>query len=254
MGKYVLLDNVTHKNLRIITERGENYGDSIGYATIVPREFRQAIADYPIVFRKNSAGQFESVVLLGFDQNENLFLNGGDWKADYIPLSIERIPFMIGHTVDSMSGQKKAMIHIDSESPRVNDQQGEQVFLAHGGTTKYLERINGILAELLNGVEQSLDFTQALTALELLDPLLLKIQLKPNISIEVNGFFTIGEEKLRYLNANALIDLHKNNFLELAYLSIASLSNIRKLIKMKEEKINNREVIDKTASKAHSPS
>jgi len=237
MGQYVLLDNVTHKNLKIITDRGENYGDAVGYVPIIPWEFRKAVGDYPIVFRKNSSGQFESVVLLGFNQNENLFLNGADWQADYIPLSIERMPFMIGHTTGSMSGQQKAVIHIDSESPRVNDQKGESVFLEHGGNSAYLERINSILAELIKGVEQNRHYTKALSALDLLEPFTLKVQLKHNASIEVKGFYIINEENLRALDGNALAQLHKDNFLELTYLSIASLSNLLKLIKKKEEKI-----------------
>lgn len=235
MGKYVLLNNVTHKNLKIITDRGENYGDAVGYAPIIPREFRQAVAEYPIVFRKNSAGQFESVVLLGFNQNENLFLNGDDWQADYIPLSIERMPFMIGHTTDSMSGKQQAVIHIDSESPRVNDQKGEPVFLAHGGNSAYLERINSILAELIKGIEQSLRYTQTLAALELLEPFTLKVQLKQNTSIEVKGFYIINEEKLSALAGEDLEKLHRDRFLELTYMSITSLLNIRKLIKKKEK-------------------
>ena len=235
MTKHVLLDNVTHKNLKILTGRGANLGDSVGYTTIIPVEFRRAACCYPMVFRKNPiTDRFETVGLLGLNQNENLFLDGSYWRADYIPLSIERAPFMIGYARNAAAGEPQAVIHIDMDHPRVSFDDGESIFLEDGGQTPYLERMNSILAELLKGVAENDAFLDALLAEELLEPFALKAQLKNQVNIEVSGFHTINEERLASLSGNELERLHRRNYLEPIYLIIASLSNLRRLIKMKE--------------------
>lgn len=107
MAKNVLLDNVTHQNLKIIPERGPHLGDAIGYSAIVPWEFRQVAASYPIFFRKTSNNQFEVVALFGFSSDENLFVDAQGWGDNYIPLSVERMPFSIGYTQDMETGQRQ---------------------------------------------------------------------------------------------------------------------------------------------------
>lgn len=236
MSKNVLLDNVTHKDLKIITKREAIYGDDLWHATIVPREFRQVAANYPIVFRKIAAtNQFEAVALFGFEAKENLYLDANGWQADYIPLSVERIPFMIGQATDRITGDQQPVIHIDMEHPRISfTDEGAGIFLEHGGNTPYLERINSVLAELMNGLNASKRFVDILMAEDLLEPFTLKFSVDAQLSIELTGFYTINEDVLRSLNGDQLARLHNQNFLELIYMVIASLSNIGKLIKKKQ--------------------
>jgi len=238
MANNVLLDNVTHNGLKIIVTRGVAYGDDIGHATIVPREFRQVAANYPIVFRKIAAtNQFEAVALFGFSGKENLFLDENGWQADYIPLSVERMPFMIGYTNDHMTGERQPVIHIDMENPRVSFSAGVDVFLSHGGNAPYLEHINSVLAELMNGLHVSKRFIDILLADDLLEPFTLTFPVEDQSSVEWSGFYTINEETLRKLNSDQLVRLHNQNFLELIYMVIASLSNFSALIKKKQHSI-----------------
>ena len=74
MTHHVLLNNVDHKDLRVITTRSARYGDDVMYAITFPSEFRNIQANYPLVFRKNAQGQFEPTALLGFQERQNLFL------------------------------------------------------------------------------------------------------------------------------------------------------------------------------------
>ena len=77
MPKPVLLNNVEHKNLRVITRRGARFGDAQMAAPTFPAEFRNIQACYPIVFRQTTDGAgFEPIALLGFQEGENLFLQG----------------------------------------------------------------------------------------------------------------------------------------------------------------------------------
>src|SRR5215510_14038898 len=96
MSRQALLNNVKHKNLRIITARGARYGDDIMAALTFPAEFRNVQAHYPIVFSRSADGQFSPLALFGFREKQNLFLGPNGWDVPYIPLMVERIPFLIG--------------------------------------------------------------------------------------------------------------------------------------------------------------
>lgn len=235
MVNYVLLDNVAHKDLKIITQRGEEFGDGIRYAVVVPQEFRQVQSCYPIVFRKNSSTEkFESVALFGFKEKENLFLTDSGWDADYIPLSVQRIPFVIGNGRDPETGLPRPVIHVDMDHPRISFSEGSSVFLEYGGNTEFLNSINNILSELIAGIELSDRFVDSLIAENLLEPFTLKLRFENETGIEVGGYYTINEEKLKELNDEALIRLHKQGALELVYMVVFSMQKIRTMINKKK--------------------
>jgi hypothetical protein len=76
MSRTVLLDNVNHKNLRVIARRAAEYGDNVNQVQTFPTEFGDVQRDYPIFFPKDSkSGEFQAIALLGLDRNENLFLD-----------------------------------------------------------------------------------------------------------------------------------------------------------------------------------
>lgn len=238
MPDNALLNNVTHKDLKIIVKRGAEYGDDIWHAPIVPREFRQIAATYPIVFRKvSSTNQFEAVALFGFEPKENLYLDNNGWHADYIPLSVERIPFMIGQAADRITGEPQSVIHVDMAHPRISFTEGNNVFLPHGGNTPFLERINSVLAELMTGLTASKRFIDILLAEDLLEPFTLKFPVNNERLLELTGFYTINEDILRGLNGDQLARLHNQNHLELIYMVIASLTNVGKLIRKKQASV-----------------
>ena len=228
MSNPVLLNNVDHKNLQVIAGRGARYGDDVMFALTFPAEFRDLQAHYPIVFRKAADGvAFEPLALLGFQDGENLFLDGERWDATYVPLAIERQPFLIGVNGDEL------MVHVDLDSPRVAASGGEPVFLAHGGTTEFLERMNSTLLTIHQGLQATPAFVAALLALELLESFVLDIELDDGSQNRLAGFYTINEERLGKLDGEALARLHQAGYLQAIYMAIASLSNFRALIERK---------------------
>ncbi|MFX7784817.1 SapC family protein, partial [Acinetobacter baumannii] len=61
-----LLDNITHRHLRIHTERAAQRGDARHVALALPAEFRQLQAHFPIVFQLVDGGAgFQPVALFG---------------------------------------------------------------------------------------------------------------------------------------------------------------------------------------------
>ena len=145
MANQVLLDNITHKDLKIDIGRSTRCGDNVTCTVIFPIEFRQIQSEYPIVFGKDAeTGQFEPLAMFGLAENENLFLTDKGWNAGYIPLTLERQPFLIGFQTATVDGvdTEEPVVYIDMDSPRISQTEGQPVFLEHGGSSPYLEHIN----------------------------------------------------------------------------------------------------------------
>lgn len=227
MSNHVLLNNVDHKDLRVITTRSAAYGDDAMLAITFPSEFRDLQAHYPIVFRKTPDGTFEPVVLFGFQDRENLFLGARGWDASYVPLAVERQPFLIGVT------NGEPMVHIDLASPRVAMADGEAVFLTHGGNTEFLERVNSTLLSIYQGVQATPAFVAALLENALLESFVFDIELDDGSQNRLAGFYTINEEKLNALGDETIARMHKAGYLQAIYMALASLSNFRALIERK---------------------
>jgi hypothetical protein len=224
----VLLNNVDHRELRIITKRGAAYGDKVMFALAIPGEFRTLQMHYPIVFRKSDDGtSFEPVALFGLQEGENLFLKADGWDATDVPLAIERHPFLIGVNGDEL------LVHVDLDSARVSRSEGEPAFLPHGGNTEYLERINSTLLALHQGLLSLPSFVAALLEHELIESFVLDIELNDGSQGRLAGFYTINEDKLNALGGATLERLHKNGYLQAIYMQMASLSNFRALIERK---------------------
>uniref|UniRef100_UPI00286CAC7D SapC family protein n=1 Tax=Roseateles sp. TaxID=1971397 RepID=UPI00286CAC7D len=191
MAHTALLNNIDHKDLRIDTRRRRELDDDEMFAVTFPAEFRSVQAHYPIVFRKTMDGiGFEPIALFGFQTGQNLFLQQDKWDADYLPLSIERQPLLIGRSGDEL------LIHIDLDSPRVGRTVGEPLFLPHGGSTEFLQRMNSVLLSLHQGLESSGAFIQTLLAHQLLESFVLDIELADGSQNRLAGFYTINEERL----------------------------------------------------------
>jgi len=220
----VLLNNIDHKDLRVITKRAAAYGDDVKFALTFPAEFRNIQAHYPIVFHKSVDGKFQSIALLGFQDKENLFLGPDGWDAPYVPLTIERQPFLIGFR------DREPMVHIDLASPRVSRTQGEALFRDYGGSTEFLERMSSVLLTIHQGLEAVPAFIDSLLQHDLLESFVLDVELNDRSQHRLTGFYTINEERLGTLDAGTLERMHKAGHLQAIYMAIASLSHFRDLI------------------------
>jgi len=225
MSRHAQLNNVEHRDLRVVAERGAAWGDAVMSALTFPAEFRDVQSRYPIVFQKSSDGSLHPVALFGFEAGENLFLGADGWEPGYIPLAIQRQPFLIG-----MSGDGTPMVHIDLEHPRVSETQGEALFRPHGGTTEFLEQATDILQALHDGLRTAPVFVDALLQHELLESFVLDVQLDDGEQHRLAGFYTVHEERLAQLEPDALAALHREGHLAAIYMALASLSHFRDLI------------------------
>ena len=239
MTRHVMLNNVAHQDLRVITRHAAEFGDNVGSVLTFPTEYGDVQREYPIFFRKDpQTAQFQSIALLGFQQDENLFLDENGWNAAYIPGIVARGPFLIGFQQQEIDGdvRKEPVIHVDLDNPRISTTDGEPVFLPQGGNSRYLERISTTLQGIHRGLAVSEPMFAAFTALELIEPVKVEVKFSAEEQFNLRGLYTVSEEKLARLDGDSLFKLNSTGFLQGAFLVIASLNNMKKLIDMKHRR------------------
>jgi hypothetical protein len=236
MTNRVLLNNVDHHDLRVITRYAAVYGDAINQALIFPTEFEEAQREYPILFRKDADGAFVAVVLLGLDADENLFLDDDGWSAQYVPAIQQRGPFSIGVPRPDAPETAEPMVHIDLDDPRVSRTDGQAVFRAHGGNAPYLDHIAAVLRAIHIGHEVTAPMFAAFEALDLVQPVSIQLPIDDGLRYDLPDFFTVSPERLGALNGEELAKLHQDGFLRAAFATAFSLANINRLGERKQAK------------------
>jgi hypothetical protein len=239
MPNPVLLDNNTHKDLRVRLVYGPDYGDNVGTVLAFPTEFADLQREYPIFFRRDANGEYFAVVLLGFAKDENLFLEGEKWDAWYLPGMVARGPFLIGFQERQEGGEihREAVIHVDMDSKRVSQTEGERVFLDQGGQSPYLQQVQRVLSGLNDGFALAKPMFELFKSLDLIAPVELEFKLTNAEPVKLPGFYSIDREKLNGLEAEQLFKLHQSGFLHAAYLVLASHSNLNRLIERKVKRV-----------------
>ena len=74
---------------------------------------------------------------------------------------------------------------------------------------------------------------EAFERADLIEPVSLEVKLDEHTVYKIPDVYTISEEKLARLGGGALERLHQGGFLRAAYMVLASLGNVSRLIEMK---------------------
>lgn len=229
--KPALLDNVTHRHLRLHTERAAHLGDARQSVLALPAEFRQLQAHFPIVFQlvEGEGGGFQPVALFGLEEGQNLFITDTGWDAPVVPMALQRDPFLIGRAPDD-----SLQLHIDLDSPRIvrpeEGDVGTALFMPHGGFSDYLDHVVQLMEHLHAQAQQLPVFIDALTRHQLLEPFVIDVEMPSGEQCRLTGLFAINEERLAALPGDALEALSREGHLLPIYMQIASLAQLPVLL------------------------
>ncbi len=248
MQKIEVLNNITHEHLRVNSKFAAELGDNVASTLTYVTEFSDIQKEYPILCRKDpNTGEYQALVFFGFQKDENLFLVHADsvnqknlgWAADYVPAVMARGPFSIGIQREIEHGSEilKSVVHINMSHPKAVCEDGLGLFLENGGHSPYLNYISKVLDTINDGIYLTKLMFDAFTKYELLDPVILDIEFQNQNKLKINGFETINTDRLSQLTGEALEELNKSGFLQAAYFIVASMTNVRKLIDLKNRKI-----------------
>ncbi|GAB2505036.1 SapC family protein [Microbulbifer agarilyticus] len=242
MSNTVALNNESHRNLKVMTKRGAAFGEATHLVPVVANELRNLVLEYPVCITKDPKnGQFSLCALLGFEPGENLFLQGDNWEAQYVPMHIRRQPFMVGYrNPEAEPGEDKgAVITLDMDSPRVNSDgssaDGERLFDDEGSNTPFMNEVSDLLGQLMGGMESTTAFLKFLADNDLIEPAHINVQFASGEQKRYEGLYTVNDEKLQQLEADKLVYMHQHGYLQAAYWLSASMGQVRKLIQRKNQ-------------------
>lgn len=226
------LDNVRHAGLHVMTGHGAAHGDAVNQAPLFVTEFAEAQRQYPILFRKNDAGNLTALAILGFERDENLFLGDGTWQG-YVPAIIRRGPFLIGQGQD-----EQPLMAVDLDHPRVrrDGDEGAPLFLEHGGHAPALEAAGQALQQIHAGTAAASQMQEIFEELELVEPLNLKVQISDSQAVNFEGFLAVSDERIAALDGAQLERLNEAGMLMPAVHAATSLGNLARLVARKQQR------------------
>lgn len=234
MSTLVRLDNVEHATLKLRRGHGVRFGEAVNQVAVVASEFDRVQREYPILFARTEDKSLQGVAILGFDRDENLFLDGERWDAAYIPALLRRGPFALG------LADGEPAIHVDLSHPRIaaEDEDGALVFKPHGGETPELEAATDALRVLSAGAAAIAAMTELFDELALVEPVRLQVRIADDASVDFDGYMAITRETIARLDGGALARLNAAGLLDVAIFAAASLGTIPQLIARKRRKLS----------------
>jgi hypothetical protein len=233
------LNSGQHRNLRIVTARGAEYGENTHLVPVVADELRSLVLEYPVILIKDKeSGRYSMCAMLGFEQDENLFLDGEEWDANYVPVHVRRQPFSLTYTAekDGKPDPASLVIAVDMDSKRVQEDEGERLFDDDGNQTGLLKRVNDLLAGVGTAASSNDAFINALSEHDLIEPANLNVQFAGGEQKRFEGIYTIQEEKLSKIEGEVLADLYKLGYAQAAWLMLASIGNVPKLLQRRAKR------------------
>jgi hypothetical protein len=233
MTNVARLDNVQHAALRLRRGHGARFGEAVNQVAVFASEFAQVQREYPILFARTPEGALQAVAILGFDRDENLFLDGDRWDAAYIPALLRRRPFTIG------AGDGEPAVYVDLADPRVapDGEDGEPVFKAHGGNAPALEAALEALRALQAGAAIAAGMTAVFDELGLVEQVRLQVQFDEHTGVDFDGYLAVVPEKIATLDDTALGRLNRAGLLDVAVFAAASLGTMPRLVARKQRKL-----------------
>lgn len=196
-------------------------------------EFGEACKEYPIVFAKGADNNFVPVALLGFRQDENLYIDvKGKWNARYIPAYVRRYPFIFSET---SPGQ--LVLCMDEACVGLNvTGGGNPLFDEQGAASPFL---NGVI-QLMQNYQADYLRTQAFVAnlqkLDLLKESSARIALNAGGEFSLNGLWLVDDAKLAALDDAKLLELARSGELGWIYAHLISMSNLNYHISLEARK------------------
>jgi len=212
------------------------------HAMTFPLEFMAIQSHYPIFFCKDpETGNFYPTALFSLEENENLFLNNNQWTANYIPMMVEKGPFLIGFesSAEHEDDKDNPVVALDMNSPRVSLTAGQSLFNESAEPTEFLKDTVKLLDTIHRGHEQNKNFLNSLLENDLLESCTIKLSLIDGSQRELIDFFTINETKLAQLNGTTLEKLNSETYLQAIFMVIASHTRVTSLIDKKNATLLN---------------
>ena len=229
MAQLLFYENIAPVSLQrhreLSVERVDySFAANVTAVPIMAVEIPAAAAEYAIVF----AGTKDAVlpvVLLGMEDGKNQFVDEeGKWTASYIPAFVRRYPFVFSQTDDKLT------LCVDEDWSGCNkDGKGQRLFDEKGGHTEYLDQMLKFLKESQSHFARTHTFGDRLKELGLLESIKADFTSPQGDKKSLTGFMAVSRDRVKQLAPKKLAELVRVGELELTYIHLLSINNLKKL-------------------------
>ena len=232
------LDSVEHRNMKLqVPVTDWRLASSLNSLFVAAVEFGDVCREFPIVFVRagkepDGTDAIAPIAVLGLTANENLYVSGERWRAQYMPALLRMYPFCM-----SRISEEQFAICVDSAFPGFNDKEGQALFEADGKPAALLSEMQKQLETLEQEIQRTRMVGKRLQELGLLREMRFDTQLADGSKHTVDGFLTIDDEKATALTDNVVAELHRNGMLGLMHLHWVSMGNMRRLVDWHVERL-----------------
>ena len=224
------LDSVAHGGLRVslpITDW--SVARNLNAIFVAAVEFGDVCRDAPIVFVRagkeaDGSDSIAPVAVLGLTKDDNLFVEGGNWRGNYIPAMLRAYPFGIARVND-----EQYAICIDQAYEGFSKTDGQRLFNDLGQPTEVLKGMSTHLETLEAEVQRTRLIGKRFQELDLLREMRFDATLPDGTQHTVDGFLTVDDQKVTALPDEVVLEFHRSGLLGLLHMHWVSLGNMRRL-------------------------
>jgi hypothetical protein len=224
------LDTNLHRKLKLKLPLTDwSVAKGLNAMFVAAAEFGDVCREYPIVFIKagkedDGTDAIAPVAVFGLTQDENLYVNGKDWRAQYVPAVLRAYPFCIAR-VDA----DRFAICIDQSYAGFSETEGVPLFEGAAQPTEMLKAMTTNLENLEGEIQRTRMIGKRLLELDLLREMRFDTTLPDGRQHTVDGFLTVDDKKVTDLPEATVMELHRTGVLGLIHLHWVSIGNMRRL-------------------------
>lgn len=223
------LNPVQHKNARMRQVTDFSFAAATHFIPVSGMEFSVASKEFPIVFIKHADGGVSPIILVGLQENKNMFVSSeGKWLAGYLPAYVSRYPFVPSANDEN---SEQLAICVDDTCPDFNEKDGEPLFLEEGSPAPLLERVIQMLQNFHAYSNHTIDFCNRLAASGLLEEMKGEFGMRDGEKkIKLEGLYAVSEKKLLDLDDDTVLDYFRRGEFAWIYCHLTSLSNLPRMV------------------------
>jgi hypothetical protein len=150
----------------------------------------------------------------------------GKWDARYIPAFVRRYPFVMAEG----GPQGQLLVCVDEACPALNGDKGETLIDENGQLQPRMNEVMQFLQNFQNEFARTELLTAQLDELGLFIPQGARFDTAQGEAFQLNDFYILNEVKFGQLPDDKVTALFRSGALGMAYLHLASLGNMRRLL------------------------
>jgi hypothetical protein len=229
-------DFARHGKLKLKPHPGFPHARDRNLAAVNVSELGTSCGNFPLVIARYPENQrMVLMAMLGLKAGENVYFGEEFWESTYVPLAIQRHPFIVGID-ERVTGTIQLATCLEVDSKCLGETDGLPLFNADGTQSDVLRNADQMLHSMFDAGAVTEKFIAKLQELNLITPLVIVLQSQQGELNRITGLSTVDENRLKALSGDQLKELQNLDFLAPCYLMLVSLYQLRQLIRLRNRR------------------